>query len=98
MVKFENWYPPFREEIIKNVSGTGAYGEPVIATESLHRLVVDRFGTHPQTFKSHISAIVGKGYLHLYPSGKMYSFLDNGTDTPESVMQKLRQQQEAVKP
>ena len=98
MVKFDEWYAAFKQELQRSIIGKGAFDEPVISKETLQRLITQQFGSDPRTIKHYIRAMVLNGKLHPYPSGKQYSFLDDGSDTPESVMQKLRQQQEAVKP
>jgi hypothetical protein len=94
-MKFEASYELVKQDLLKGTCGKGAYDEPVISKETLQRIMMDHFGSDPRTVRQHINALVLKGKLKPYPSGKVFALLDDGRDTPEDVMIKLEKMRDA---
>jgi hypothetical protein len=97
MTRFEEWYRDFKPMIEGNITGLGAWDEPVIAKETLQKLISQHDGSNAGTIRQHIKALVLNHKIRIYPSGKQYSYLDNGLETSDAVLAKLKQQQNAVK-
>lgn len=98
MTTFNTWYREFKPKLEKEMNGKGQWDEPVISKETLTRLIKLEFGGDPRTVRRYIKDLQLFGKIRAYPSGKIFSFMDDGAEVSNEVLDKLSAMKEAVRP